>query len=79
MARKRSARRPTKKTTKKTTRTRAKKTTATRTKRAKRKAPIKKPALRARRLSKDVPLVGIYGGDPTTGRIASGSIPPPTS
>jgi hypothetical protein len=72
MARKRSSRRPVKKTTKR-------KTTAKRKSPARKKPARKKPrkALVTRSQAKKVQVAGAYAGDPPAGYLAGGTIPPP--
>jgi len=73
MARKRSPRRPTKKTTKR-------KTTAKRKAVARKKPAKKKPRKEQRGLvAKEVPIAGPYEGDRPSGFITGGEIRPPAS
>lgn len=71
MARKRSARRPAKKTRK----TAVKRKTVARKKPPKRKPPRKKSSARA--VTKEMPVAGAYAGEPPTTYVTGGTIPPP--
>jgi hypothetical protein len=71
MARKRSARRPAKKTRKAT----VKQKTVAKKKPPKRKPPRKKAS--ARPVTKKMPVAGTYAGEPPTTYVTGGTIPPP--
>ena len=71
MARKRSARRPAKKTRKAT----VKRKTVAKKKPPKRKPPRKKPS--SRTVTKEIPVAGTYAGESPTTYVTGGTIPPP--